>query len=1067
MSTQSLQQRLMLTSAVLMSTVFAYGRRAYGACINVGGSNFECSGASTAQSINAANAAVTTLPGFSVTTGSSNALSITGTGDLSYTDNNASPLTATAGNGLNVFSSAVGAGSITIDTDGPITARNYGIRGRNLGSGALSITVDGDVTSNGTTSVSRGIVALNFGSNLKLVTGVGADISGARYGILARNYGTGSTNVTVNGDVTAIGTTGTDTALLARGNAAVNVSTAAGTTVTGQENGIFARSDGSTGVTTVTVNGDVTGTNADGIYARGGASGSINITVASTGSVTSNGAAAGDFAIDTSEFSVSATSLTVGGAIDGGAGGAVRLQSANDSLQLQPGAVISGTVFAGAGTDTFILGGTGIGSFDVSSIGAGQQYRDFEIFQKADASQWTLTGTKTTLSNFAVNGGTLIVTGSLPNTPFTVNSATLELTGSGSVGSVALASAAGVFDISGTAAGASITTLSGVAGSTVLLGAETLTLTNASGTFAGAINGSGDLVLNAGTEVLSGTSAFTGSTIVNGGTLQIDGSIASSSGLTVQSGAVITGTGTVPATTVASGGTLRPGNVTGTLTVDGNLTLNPGALLDVQLNNPPPGTMVTAVNGIVTLSGALLNLRVGSQISPAATYIIIDNDGVDPVVGTFASVTENLPFLTPFVIYNAGTGNDVAVRMLHNDIDWCYIAHTVNQCDVITALRAFPLDNELLSYVVVQDAAGARQAADALSGEIHATLSGVLLDDSRYVRDAIVARLLQAANARGGPGQLALAGMAPVAVADSPDPVIAGRMALGATETAASHAPRYRSPLTFWTDGYGVWGSFDGDGNAASANRSLGGFISGMDADIGSDWRAGLAAGYAQTNLGVDARQSSAGVESYHLGGYSGGRVGDVAVRGGGVWTWSRIETGRSVEFPGFFEYEAASYGADTGQVFAEAALPFPVAATAFEPFARLAYVHVAIEGFTEGGSLAALSSSCSGADVGYSAVGARAAGVLHAGGLRVTPYASIAWQHAFGDLSPSAALVFASAGIGFEVFGVPIVRDSALIEAGMTFAIADRASMGLVYSGQIADGVNDNALTGRMNWRF
>jgi autotransporter-associated beta strand protein len=1064
---QSLHRRLMLTSAVMMSTICAYGRRAYGACINVGGSNFECSGASTAQSINAANAAVTTLPGFSVMTGSSNALSITGTGDLSYTDTNASPLDATAGNGLNVFSSAVGAGSITIDTNGPITARNYGIRGRNLGTGALSITVDGDVTSNGTSSLSRGIVAFNFGSNLALVTGAGADISGARYGILARNYGTGSTSVTVNGDVTATGTTGTDTALLARGNAAVTVTTAAGTTVTGQENGIFARSDGSTGVTTVTVNGDVTGTNDDGIYARGGASGSISITVASTGSVTSNGAAAGDFAIDTSEFGVSATSLTVAGAIDGGAGGAVRLQSANDRLELQPGAVVSGTVFAGAGNDTFVLGGTGIGSFDVSLIGAGQQYRDFEIFQKEDASQWTLTGTNTTLSNFAVNGGTLIVSGSLPNTPFTVNSATLELTGSGSVGSVDIASAAGIFDISGTTSGASITTLSGVAGSSVLLGAETLTLTNASGTFAGAISGNGGLVLDSGTEILSGISGFTGSTIVNGGTLQVDGSIASSSGLTVQSGGVITGTGTVPATSVASGGTLRPGNITGTLNVDGNLTLNPGSLLDVQLNNPPPGTMVTAVNGIVTLSGALLNLRVGSQIAPAATYIIIDNDGVDPVVGTFASVTENLPFLTPFVVYNAGTGNDVAVRMLRNDIDWCFIAHTINQCDVIRAFRQFPLDNELLSYVVVQDAAGARQAADALSGEIHATLSGVLMDDSRYVRDAIYARLLQAASTRGPSGQLAVAGSAPIVVAGGRDPLLPGRMALGAAEQVPSHGPRYRGPLAFWTDGYGAWGDFDGNGNAASADRSLGGFVSGMDADVGGGWRGGLATGYAQSNLGVDARLSSARVESYHLGGYAGGRIGAMALRGGGVWTWSRIDTGRDVVFPGFFEYEAASYGADTGQVFAEAALPLFASTTAFEPFARLAYVHVATDGFTEGGSLAALSSSGGAADVGYSALGARAAGVLQARGLHITPYASIAWQRAFGDLSPVAALVFASAGIGFEVFGVPIVRDSALIEAGMTVALAGDAAIGLAYSGQIADDLSDNAITGRMDWRF
>lgn len=53
---------------------------------------------------------------------------------------------------------------------------------------------------------------------------------------------------------------------------------------------------------------------------------------------------------------------------------------------------------------------------------------------------------------------------------------------------------------------------------------------------------------------------------------------------------------------------------------------------------------------------------------------------------------------------------------------------------MIRALRQFPLDNGLLSYVVEQDAAGARQAAAALSGGIHATLSGGRSEFGRITR---------------------------------------------------------------------------------------------------------------------------------------------------------------------------------------------------------------------------------------------------------------------------------------------------------------------------------------------
>jgi outer membrane autotransporter protein len=292
-------------------------------------------------------------------------------------------------------------------------------------------------------------------------------------------------------------------------------------------------------------------------------------------------------------------------------------------------------------------------------------------------------------------------------------------------------------------------------------------------------------------------------------------------------------------------------------------------------------------------------------------------------------------------------------------------------------------------------------------------------------------------------------------------------MALGASTNDSAPAPAFRSGLAFWTQAYGAWGDFEGNGNAASADRTLGGFVSGMDANIGGSWRAGLATGYAQSNTGVDARLSSADVEGYHLAAYAGGRAGAFALRGGGAWTWSGIDTNRTVVFPGFFEREEASYDGDTGQLFAEAALPLTASAAALEPFGRLAYVHVGIGGFTESGALAALTSSGGGDDVGYSVLGMRAAGVLQAADVRVTPHASFAWQHAFGDIDPVAALAFASTGIGFSVFGVPLARDSALVDAGLDVAMGPNATLAVGYAGQLGSEVADHAVTGRLDWSF
>lgn len=84
-----------------------------------------------------------------------------------------------------------------------------------------------------------------------------------------------------------------------------------------------------------------------------------------------------------------------------------------------------------------------------------------------------------------------------------------------------------------------------------------------------------------------------------------------------------------------------------------------------------------------------------------------------------------------------------------------------------------------------------------------------------------------------------------------------------------------------------------------------------------------------------------------------------------------------------------------------------------------------------------------------------------------VTPHISAAWQHAFDDVTPGAALAFASTGIGFAVSGVPLAQNSALIDAGLDLNLSPTATVGASYSGQFGDGVADNAVKGRFTWAF
>ena len=265
---ESLRRQLLLSTTMLVGALTGYGGRAYGACINSGGSTFQCSAANTTtQTINANNADVSTVAGFSVNTAASYGITITGRGSLFYTDTYASPLTS--GNfGLFVYSTGdIGGGnqgSVSVNTTGAITSGVVGIIADNNGSGALSVVADGDVTG---TSV-WGIQAVNAGTDMIVTTGAGTTVTG-HGGIEVVNEGSGQLTVTANGDV--IGTGDSGAGIRARGlfyGTDVTVTTAAGTTVTGYS-GIMASNYGS-GALTVTANGDVTGTGGGGSFISGG-----------------------------------------------------------------------------------------------------------------------------------------------------------------------------------------------------------------------------------------------------------------------------------------------------------------------------------------------------------------------------------------------------------------------------------------------------------------------------------------------------------------------------------------------------------------------------------------------------------------------------------------------------------------------------------------------------------------------------------------------------------------------------------------------------------------------------
>lgn len=218
--------------------------------------------------------------------------------------------------------------------------------------------------------------------------------------------------------------------------------------------------------------------------------------------------------------------------------------------------------------------------------------------------------------------GTLTLSGANTYTGATTiqNGGTLALSGAGSIAAssgVALQTGS-TFDISVHTGGATITSLSStVAGQTgtVTLGANTLTLSNAAGSFAGAIGGTGGLILSAGTETLTGTNGYTGATTLNGGaTLNVTGAgTLATSGVTVNQGTLLVDGGAFTGNTGVSL-TATTGNAT--FTVNGSETLGTGAL---SLSRT--GVLTSTVDiaaGAVTLTAATVTANAGTTINIGA-----------------------------------------------------------------------------------------------------------------------------------------------------------------------------------------------------------------------------------------------------------------------------------------------------------------------------------------------------------------------------------------------------------------------------------------------------------------
>ncbi|OYY26847.1 MAG: hypothetical protein B7Y65_01985, partial [Azorhizobium sp. 35-67-15] len=460
-----------------------------------------------------------------------------------------------------------------------------------------------------------------------------------------------------------------------------------------------------------------------------------------------------------------------------------------------------------------------------------------------------------------------------------------------------------------------------------------------------------------------------------------------------------------------------------------------GSTYQAEIGAPGQSDLIAAT-GPITISGAALTIIAGVGATPqlGAYTLLTSAAGIS---GAFASVNDPFGTAYPFLdLTTTLSGNALSLNVVADATALATAGRTPNERAVGVALGALPASNSVLQAVVGLNGATAPAAFDALSGQIYASAATVLQQQSLYLREAIGGRQRQAS---GG--------------------------ALQAGPQTSQLAPGFAA--TAWLQGYGAWGSTDASANTAGLSRSIGGVIAGIDTPVGDAWRLGIAGGYSQSTYDVDALASSGTSDNYDLAAYASTRFSDIDLRLGAAYGWHDLSTSRTVLFPGFLNGLSSDSKAGTTQVFGEIARGFTAGATQFEPFAGLAYVHLDMDGFTESGGAAALTSGGLTQDNSFTTLGLRVSQSMALGTGTLTARGGLAWQYAFGDINPDIGLAFAGGGTPFTVSGAPIGRNAALVNAGLDFRATANMVLGISYGGQFSDQGMDNALNGRFSIAF
>ncbi|MBC9876235.1 autotransporter domain-containing protein [Bradyrhizobium sp. INPA01-394B] len=976
-----------------------------------------------------------------------------------------------AATGFVTFSGSSTAGTAAIDNSGSLS-----FTGLSTAASSTVTTQSGGITSfTGTASGGSARFITNAGGTVDIsgLTNGGTtsgSIAGAgNYVLGANTLTTGSLNTSTQVDGVISGSgggltkVGTGTLTLTGANTYTGATTISAGTLALSNSGSIASSS----VVTVNATFDISALTPAfaAITTLGGASSGI-VNMGSKGLFITNGS---------TEFA-GVIQGTGGLEVFGGTQTLSGVNTYSNTTQIDAGATLalkgSGSI-ANSASVTFTPGAGG--TFDISQTTSGASVN---ALVSATGGSFVSLGSKTlTITGGSLYGGVIQdggIAGGAGGNLVIANGATQQLYGTntytgtttiaaggqldlinsaGSNGSIATSSnviANGLFDISALTAGSSIRSLSG--SGNVNLGANTLSITNGNGTFAGIIGGAGGgLTMAGGTEILTGASTYTGATTVNGGRLEVDGSILSAS--TVNAGGTLAGTGAVGNVAV-TGGTLAPGstaNPFAPLTINGSLSFTAASTYLVEVSSTSASR--ANVTGAATLGGASVSAVFGSGTVKKQYTILTAAGGLGG--STFnPTVVSNIPSINASLSYDA---NDV---FLNIGINFAPAGGglTVNQQNVANTLANF-----------FNTTGGIPAAFAALTPAGLTTVSGEL--GSGIIQAAINAdgqfmNLMLDPTVVGRSAGFAKAGsVAQFADSDEAAAYAAMRLANASEREAYAMARKAPSLLSaqpssrwsVWAAGYG--GAAEVGGNATVGSQDLTarvwGGAAGADYRVSLDTLVGFSLGGGGLNYSLANAMGAGSADLFQAGLYGRHNFGPAYVAAALAYGWHDVTTNRAVigadQLQGRFKADTFSARFEGGYRFATPLIGItPYAAAQVTNFNLPNYSEVSLNG----GGLFALNYASQSITDTRSELGLRTDKSYAMQNGVLTLRGRAAWAHDYNPSRAVTALFQTLPGTSFVVSGARVDADSALLSAGAEMKWLNGFSIAGTFDGEFSGNV-------------